>query len=265
VTNGLSGGAGLTFTDTDSNGISGDSPADNAVNASDAAILINNIAATSSSNTFVDVVEGVTLTVFKVDPAVTVGVDVVPDGEALRTKVDAFVKAYNALVEFQDAQRAKSGAPDAIANVPILRQVRATLRSALQGSHGTGEFTRLAEVGIEFTRTGTLTVNKAAFDGALASNGNALRELFGGADGVFTQAVSQLADFTRVDGMIPMATERLTDQVQSMSTRIAALEARLAVQREGLLRQFIEADLAMSRLNNQSGSLAQIGSGFGSL
>src|SRR5581483_6014714 len=43
ITNGLTG-ASVAFTDTDGNGISGDSTADNAVQATDASVLINNIA-----------------------------------------------------------------------------------------------------------------------------------------------------------------------------------------------------------------------------
>jgi flagellar capping protein FliD len=49
-----------------------------------------------------------------------------------------------------------------------------------------------------------------------------------------------------------------------MDAQIASMQARLAIQRASLQRQFTEADAAMSRLRNQSGSLAGIGSGFGS-
>jgi hypothetical protein len=37
------------------------------------------------------------------------------------------------------------------------------------------------------------------------------------------------------------------------------MQSRLALQREGLLREFIAADQAISRLKNQSGSLAGFG------
>src|SRR5262245_15523006 len=49
ISNSLTGGTGIAFTDTDNDGVSGDSLADNAINASDAAALVNNIPVTSTT------------------------------------------------------------------------------------------------------------------------------------------------------------------------------------------------------------------------
>ena len=56
------GGSGITFTDTDSDGISGDTDLDNAVNATNARLLLNNIQVESASNSFDEVMPGVSLT-----------------------------------------------------------------------------------------------------------------------------------------------------------------------------------------------------------
>jgi flagellar hook-associated protein 2 len=79
----LTGGTGVTFTDTDQDNISGNSAADNAVAATDASILINNIPVTNSSNVFADVMPGVTLTARRKDPANVVRVDVATDTTAI--------------------------------------------------------------------------------------------------------------------------------------------------------------------------------------
>ena len=50
-----------------------------------------------------------------------------------------------------------------------------------------------------------------------------------------------------------------------MDAQIAAMQRRLAIQRESLQRQFAEADLIMSRLKSQASSLANFGSGMGAL
>jgi flagellar hook-associated protein 2 len=177
VVNALSGGTGVTFADADLNGISGDSPADNAVNASDAAILINNIAATSSSNEFADVLPGVTLTVARKDAAVTHGIDVAPDTSALEAKVEDFISAYNAMVAFANEQRTAAGSGDAasIGRDPLLRQLRNGLRMELLGAHGAEVVTRLAEVGVEFTQAGTLELDTARFREAATDSGDAVR------------------------------------------------------------------------------------------
>jgi flagellar hook-associated protein 2 len=266
ITNGLTGGTGVTFADTDGNGVSGDSAADNAVSASDAAMLVNNIPVTGDSNTFADIVPGVTLTLLKKDPAVTIGIDVASDGAALREKVSSVVNAYNDLVTFANEQRALSAEGDAagIGRDPVLRQLQATLRTTLLGAHGTLALTRLSEVGIEFTRTGTLEINDTLFDEAIATNGAAVVDLFAGSSGAFVAVESLLDTFTAANGSIPSSRAQLERQIDALDTQIATMQERLALQRASLQQEFIAADLAMSRLRNQASSLANLGGGFGS-
>ena len=267
LTNGLTGGAGVTFTDTDNNGVTGDSAADNAVPASDASLLVNNIPVTGASNIFEDVVPGVTIGALRADGTKTIHVTVAPDSGALEEKVTAFVDAYNEVVKFLGEQRSKAAKGDdsSIGREPLLRQMHSTLRSQLLGAHGTGFFTRLSEVGVEFTITGTLELDTTRFKQAVADDGDAVRELFAGTDGVFTSVGSTLTDYTQGNGFISDVRDRISDQIAKMEDQIASMQARLAVQREGLMREFIAADQAMSRLKAQTSSLAALGGAFGSL
>jgi flagellar hook-associated protein 2 len=264
VTNGLTGGTGITFADTDNNGTSGDSAADNAVTATDASISINNITATSTTNTFANVVQGVTLTVSKKDPATTVGVDVAPDPSALATKVEKFVNAYNDTIAFVESQRISAGTGDAtsIGRDPLLRQLRSSLRTELLGLHGSGVFTRLSEVGVEFTRDGRLELDRTIFDDAVATNGDGVRQLFAGTGNAFGTVKTLLDGYTNATGLITAAKDRLNKQVDAMEAQIQAVATRLALQRETLQKQFTEADTAISRLKNQSGSLASLASNW---
>jgi flagellar hook-associated protein 2 len=266
ITSTLSGGGGVSFGDFNGNGVSGDSAEDNAVSASDAAILVNNIAATHDSNTFEEVVPGLTVTVLKKDAGATIGIDVTPDATALEDRVRDFVTAYNDLIKFLDAQRsaASSGDEASIGREPLLRQLRNGLRVELAGAHGTGSVTRLAEVGIEFTQSGTIELDETALADAVASDGDGVRALLAGTGGVFPAVESLLDEYGSSTGFIATVQERLNAQIDSMDRQVQNMQARLAVQRESLLRQFIEADRIMSRLRDQSGSLASLGSGFGS-
>jgi flagellar hook-associated protein 2 len=262
VTNGLTGGTGVTFADTDGDGVSGDSAADNAVTATDASILINNVAATSSSNTFTEVVTGVTLTVSKKDPGTTIGIDVAPSGDALADKINTFVSSYNEAVAFLESQRASASTGDSasIGRDPVLRQLKNDLRDQLLGAHGTGTFTRLAEIGVEFTRDGKLALNRTVFDQAVATNGADVRQLLAGTSGAFPAVKASLDAYTNATGFLENAKDRLNRQVELMDGQILAMQTRLALQRETLQRQFTEADTAMSRLKSQSSALASLGS-----
>ena len=239
----------------------------NAVEASDAAILFNNVPITSASNAFEDIMTGVTLTVSAADEDKTIAVDLAPDAEGLATKVQAFIDAYNNLSKFASAQRASATAGDggSIGREPALRQLRNALRTELLGAHGTEIVTKLAEVGVEFTATGTLELNHAVFDEAVATHGDEVRSLFAGAGGVFPSVETILNEFTGSSGVISGAKERLNRQIASMDSQITAMQARLALQRAALQREFSEADAAMARLNGQSGALGTFGTSLGGL
>jgi flagellar hook-associated protein 2 len=265
IANALTGGSGVTFTDTDFDGTSGDSAADNAVSATDAALLVNNVAVTGSTNVFDNVITGVTLTARKKDPAATIQVTIEPDDEALKAKVESFVKAYNDLTAFVDDQRAASVRGDArsIGREPVLRQLHNSLRTELIGAHGSGAYTRLAEIGVTFNRTGQLELDATAFAAAVAQDGASVKTLFAGTGGVFPAVDLLLDEYAQADGFIPTSQSRIEQQIDAMDAQIVAMQARLALQRESLQRQFIEADLAMSRLRDQSGALSALGGGFG--
>jgi hypothetical protein len=53
--------------------------------------------------------------------------------------------------------------------------------------------------------------------------------------------------------------ERISDQVSAIARRSADLEERLAVRRAALQKEYIAADMAMSQLNSQLGSLSSLG------
>jgi flagellar hook-associated protein 2 len=254
-------GNGVRFTDTNNDGISGDSAADNAVSAIDASIIINNVVATNSTNTFDNVVTGVTLTVTKKDPAAVIGIDVKADGNALATKLESFIAAYNDTVSYLEAQRVSAGNGDAasIGRNPVLRQLRNDLRSELLGAHGSAAFTRLSEIGVEFTRDGKLELDRTVFNAAVATNGDDVRQFLAGTGGAFPAIEAALDTYTNAAGYFTTAKDRLRRQVDLMDSQIEAMQLRLTLQRDMLQRQFTEADAAMSRLKSQSGSLANLG------
>jgi flagellar hook-associated protein 2 len=266
VTNTLTGGTGVVFGDADGNGVSGDSAADNAVQASDASLLVNNIPITSASNILGSAVPGVTITAYQKDPAKTIVVDVASDTEGLKTRVNDFVKAYNEFQKFVADQAAAAGKGDqsSIGRDPLLRQMKDQIRMTLTGQYGTGgAFAALSEVGIEFTRTGTITLDEKQLTAAIANGTADLEKLFSGSGGVagaFAALDTQLDTFTQSDGLIPGARKQITDQASRLNDSIATMQERLALRRAALQREFIAADRAMSALQGQSGTLAQFGS-----
>jgi flagellar hook-associated protein 2 len=265
VSNALTGGTGVSFTDTDNNGITGDSAADNAVNAADASLLINNVPVTGSSNVFTDVMTGVTITARRVDATNPVHVSVATDVTALREKVEAFIGAYNTLATFVADQRTEAASGKAsLGREPVLRQLYTSLRTELISAQGAGVFTRLSEIGIEFTSRGQLELDTPLFEDAVASRGDDVKALLGGVTGVFPDVANLLDDYANADGLIPAGRERLEKQIAGLDAQMLAMQTRLAQQREALQRQFTEADMAISRLKSQSSALGSFGASLGS-
>lgn len=265
---GAAPGGAITFADTDNDGTSGNSAADNAVVATDARVLINNVAVTSSTNTVSDAILGVTLQLLKRDPASTATITVGDDMEGVKDDVKKVVDSFNDLIKFAEEQNlaASKGEGSSIARDPLLRGLRSTLRDRLAADYvAGGDYTSLASVGLGFDRTGRLTFNQSMFDDAVEAARDDVAGLFSanGTDkGVFRELKTAIALYTDADGLLKTTGERLDDQTRAISVRIGDLEDRLALRRQVLQREYAAADLTMTQLNSQVGALSSLGSQY---
>lgn len=263
ITNNLTGGTGLSFGDADNDGVSGDSAADNAVQASDASLTVNNIAVTSTTNTIANAVPGVTLNLLREAPGTPIAIDVVNDASALKDRLRSFVTQYNDLLKFATDQgkSAANGDTASIGRDPLLRQLRDQIRSSVVSEYATGgAYTSLSQVGVTLSRTGQMEFDEAAFSAAVANGTADVDRLFAnGGTGVFASIDTGLDRYTQTDGLLKGVTKQLIDQSSRLSDQIASMQERLAVRRAALQKEFIAADQAMTQLKSQSSSLANFG------
>lgn len=260
VTNAMTGGTGITFTDTNANGTSGDSTADNAVQATDASALVNNIAVQSTTNEFSEAIPGVTFTVLKKDPAATIGLDVAADASSLKTKVNAFIAAYNNLTTFLSDQNTSAAQGDtaSIGHAPIMRQLRGEIRGLLMRTTGPASVSSLSQAGVEFTQSGQLKLNDTVFTAAVKNHAADVQTLFTGTSGVFALLGTALKSYSQTGGFLATTTDQMNSQVRSLDTQIASMQARLAQQKLALQLEFSATDSLMTSLKSQSASLSSI-------
>ena len=259
VDSALTGGAGVSFSDADLNGVY-----DNVQDARDAAFTVNGLAITSDSNVAAEVVPGVTLTLAREDPDKTVTVTVSRDTAAAKEKVEKLVTAYNDLMTFVNDQRtAASTGKASIARDPVVLGLKNSLRAALLDDYSNdGEFSRLAAVGIGFDQTGKMTLDEKTFENAITSKLSDVQSLFTGDDGVsgaFGEVGRLIKNYTQSGGLVADVRDRLTTQMSALTTRISGLEEQLERRRQTLQREFQAADEAMSQLNSQMASLSSLG------
>ena len=197
------------------------------------------------------------------DPATTVNIQVTRNTSAIKDLVKKLITAFNDLGTFAKEQTtsAVAGKPS-IGRDPLLRSLRDSLRQAINAAYPGGTHERLAEVGIGFDRNGSMTIDEKVFDTAIAASPSAVQFLFSGANGgsgAFGTMAALVEDYTEAGGLVAGARERLDDQVRAITRRMDALSARLELRRSTLQKEYLAADMAMTRLNHQSSSLQSLG------
>ncbi|GAB3861230.1 flagellar filament capping protein FliD [Dactylosporangium cerinum] len=230
---------------------------------------------TSSTNTFKDLMGGLTVTATKkqaeTDPPVTV--TVARDTEGIAAKVQAMVDAANtALSEIGTQTKNKSGA---VAGGPlsgnsIMSGVTSSVLNTVSG--GTAAGTSFKDIGIELTRNGTLTFDKTKFIAALEADPEKTQALF--ADTAQTDVTLKTGLADRMTAVADKATQTNTgtlsrlitsgnDAITDLNHRVDDWDVRLQARQATLQKQFGAMETALGKLKNQgswlSGQLASLG------
>jgi flagellar hook-associated protein 2 len=225
-----------------------------AVTPQDATIQVGNPATggytvSSDSNTFANLMPGVTLTASKIQSGVTV--NVTSDADAIAAKMQAMVDAANAgLAEF-DRQGgivvgAKTQAP--LAGEYAVRELsQQTLSTVASGSATYGSYKSL---GIELTRDGKLTFDKTAFLAAYAADPAKAQK---GATEL-GDAVKAVADKGQKN--ITGTITNHTNAIRDLNDQIGDWDVRLATRQEALQRQYANLEVALGKLKDQSSWLS---------
>lgn len=224
-----------------------------------------------NDNKVQDVIPGVTLELRQANPGHTVNLSVKEDKEVVTGKVKSFVDAYNAVLSFIQSQNNLNKDSDTTATLGgdgLLRSVEMRLRQIIQNpQYGTGSINRLAQLGIQFNRNGTLEYSEEKFQKALATDGFGVQRFLTG-DGFasgFIPTVRREVQNLLNQSFGPVETRKraLQDRIKSMDEQIATKERQLAVKEEGLKRKFSQLEETVSRLKSQGAGLAGIGAAGG--
>jgi flagellar hook-associated protein 2 len=231
----------------------------------DAQLSFNGLTLTSTSNRVSGVIDGLTLELKKADAATPVQIDVAQDAEAIRGKVDAFVKAYNEvdkligdLTRFNPDTRSAA----VLNGESVVRQADTALRSIVRGvKTGTaGEFTRLADIGISLERDGTMKLDEEKFDAVLAADSGKVQRLFtsagtGAERGFAIQLRARLDEVTDSDGMLGSRQDGLRSSIRTIDQQQERLEARMDLIEARLRREYSKLDALVSSRQSQLDAL----------
>ncbi len=234
--------------------------------AADARATVNGLPVTSTTNTFANIVDGLTLnvTATTIDPAI---VSVATDTVALKKTLTDFAAAYTAVVQLigtdtkYDATAKKGGILQGdSAAIGLQRQLR-TIAGAF--SSASTAFGHLSDAGLEMQANGAMSINDSKLGNALGNLGE-LKKLFANSDvsdpsldGFGKRFRIATSAMLGIDGSLSTRTDGLSAKLQrnqkdqdTLATRLTATEARLRA-------QYTALDTKMASLTTQSSYITQ--------
>lgn len=223
-----------------------------------------------NENTLKDIIPGVTLDLKQASPGRSINVSVHEDQTEVSTKVTGFVSALNEVLGFIQAQNRMDQNTDTsqtLGGDSILRSVENRIRRLIQNpQYGiSGSINRLNQLGVEFNRNGTLTLDEDKFNNVLAANPDDVRQFFAG-DGFNTGFIPSLKrEISTVTnqafGPVSMRKRALTDNIRRIDQNITNKERHLERREQQLRNKFAKLEQTMSTLNQQGSALAAMGGG----
>jgi len=198
-------------------------------------------------------------------------IDVGRDAAAAEEDVQAFVDAYNALsssVRSATAFDSETDTAGLLQGDSVFTGLLSSLRlqaGGLVGGLAGSDYNTLASVGIDSDQEGTLTLDSAAFQEALASDPDGVAAVFGLDDGdsivdADDGVAFQIEDFAeRFSDQLDLTLSGFTSEIRAFDDQIARMEARLVVREEALNREFTALEVLLAQYQSvQSQLTAQL-------
>lgn len=239
----------------------------------DAVFTVDGQARTSATNVVADVIPGLELTL-KAPTAgaatITVGAPA-PDQEAVKSRVKAFVEAYNGTIDVLRAKLTEKVVPNATNSTDAKRGVLfgdTNLRGVLSSLRDVAG--ALGELGISTgaatgaatsadALAGKLVIDEAKLNERLAADPAAVRTILGGTNGVegFAQRVEAVLNpQTQAGGVLEGRRTSATSELSAIKDALARFDDRLARKEETLRARFAALELALARSQSQQQDFA---------
>ncbi len=223
-----------------------------------------------SDNNLKDLIPGINLELKKASPGNPVTLSVKEDHEVISGKVKGFVDATNAVLQFIQAQNKLDKTTDTsqtLGGDGLLRTVENRLRQLIQNpQYGVkSPIKTLSEIGIRFTRNGTLELDQKKFETTLGTAPDAVHGFLVG-DGFNTGFVPSLKReignlLNSSFGPIANRKKGLQDKITDFDQRIEQKEKQLGKKEEQLREKFSRLEETMSRLKAQGAQVSALGGG----
>ncbi|MDZ7642220.1 MAG: flagellar filament capping protein FliD [Desulfurivibrio sp.] len=222
-----------------------------------AKLLIDGITYQRQDNTITDIFTGVTL---NLQGAGTSTLDVSGRTEDVRDTVVQLVEDYNELVQEVAAQTSydeESGQPGALARTSVqgLRHELEGVMTAMFEGDESGQVQSLFDLGMEFQRDGSITLDTTILDQRLAEDSEAVYAfLLGDEDreqqGFAENLHERLGSIASMGGLLESEKDSAESRIKDLEGRIESETMRLDRRYEAMTREFVELDSYMQKMQS---------------
>lgn len=244
---------------------------------------------TSNTNTFTDLLPGLSISVSKPQTATPVTVSVSPDNDKIAAKAQALVDNANTLLDELASQTKTAKGSVAAGTLAGDSAMRALTQQVLGAvSSGADDLGSLSAVGISLTRDGRLSFDKTKFTDALAADPAKTRSYFDSytdvahakaKTGTFEpgwdvakglarklEAIGALASEGVIlptdpagkakEGSIAGLIKRKNEFIKDLNDQVAEWDIRLDARKASLQKQWAGLEVALGKLQSQSSWLS---------
>ena len=233
--------------------------------AVDAKFTIDGLTTTSSSNTLDKTVSGLSMTLAAAGSST---VTVATNTDGLKTSLQSFVDAYNAVVKtitsLTKATADSSGnltVAAAMTGDSLPRTLLASLRDELVTPGPGSQLSVLSQLGIQTDqKAGTLTFDSTKFTTAMTNKslGGQVQQLFSGTtstNGLLARMGAVLTPYTQAGGILATRSSSLNTQKNALTTQQAALDLRVTNMTAALTAKYNAMDLLVGQMKATSTSI----------
>jgi flagellar hook-associated protein 2 len=225
-----------------------------------ASLTVDGVPITSASNTVSGAINGVSLSLSGAAPGVPVNLAVASNAAEISTAVNQFVTDYNTALGLVNAQftvASGSTTEGALASDPTIVTLQSTLEGALNfvATPATGTTTSVStlnDLGITAGTDGTLSVDTATLNSALANNSSDVQNFFEGTalNGFANSVNTALNSFTEpANGAFTVDLSGISATNADLTTQISNFETNyIANQQTILTATYSTAEVALQQL-----------------
>ena len=228
---------------------------------SNAIITLNGQPVTRQSNSFSDVVPGVTFSLTAPTTS-TESLAIAANPATATSNVNSFITAYNSLVGTMNNlsnYNATTGTASQLFGDPMMMGIKNQLLHALNASiPGISGFSTLAEIGVTPDHSGALSLNSVVFNQAMAANPTGVANLFASSTGIAAQFDVVLNNQLGFTGTIATRVNSDNTQLTSIANQQTTFNAQMSALQAQYLKQFNAMDSIVGNLQNTSNSLTSM-------